>query len=87
LRIPESGSTEATSEVRPPANRGEPSQQELPEYVAADHSDVSAAASAVNQSIEKQDARVEELRQQYLSGSYQPDSAKVAAKIVEEHLG
>jgi anti-sigma28 factor (negative regulator of flagellin synthesis) len=80
------GSTEASPEVRAPANPATPGHQELPEHVA-DRSDVSTAASIANQDSEKRDNRVAELRQQYVSGSYQPDAGKVAAKIVDEHLG
>jgi anti-sigma28 factor (negative regulator of flagellin synthesis) len=56
-------------------------------HLAADRSDVSSVAGAASQDTEKRADRVKELREQFLSGSYQPDAAKVAQKIVEEHLG
>ncbi|HWF47524.1 MAG TPA: flagellar biosynthesis anti-sigma factor FlgM [Bryobacteraceae bacterium] len=87
MRIPELGSIEASPELRPLANQAAPSQQEVPGHIAADHSEVSTAASAAIQDIQKRDSRVAELRQQYLNGSYQPDAGRVAAKIVDEHLG
>jgi anti-sigma28 factor (negative regulator of flagellin synthesis) len=87
LRIPELGSTEAASELRPRANQGVPGHQESPENATPDHSEVSAAASAASQDIEKRTDRVKELREQFLNGSYQTDANKVAAKIVDEHLG
>jgi flagellar biosynthesis anti-sigma factor FlgM len=81
------GSTEATPELRPRTNQAAPGQKEPSEHVAVDHSDVSAAANAASQESAKRTDRVKELREQFLNGSYQPDAAKVATKIVEEHLG
>lgn len=88
MRIPEVRTTEAIPEVRPSANQSAtPSQSELVPAAPVDHSEVSPAASVASQAVDTRDERVAELRQRYLSGSYQPDTTKVAAKIVEEHLG
>jgi anti-sigma28 factor (negative regulator of flagellin synthesis) len=86
LRIPDLGSPKSVPDVRPAANPAPPAQDESSPAVTADHSDVSPAVTAASQALAKQDDRVAELRQLYLSGSYQTDAAKVAAKIVDEHL-
>jgi anti-sigma28 factor (negative regulator of flagellin synthesis) len=86
LRIPDLGSTGSVPEIRPAAKPDPPGQNESSQAVTADHSDVNPTTTAASQALAKQDDRVAELRQRYLSGSYQTDSAKIAAKIVDEHL-
>jgi flagellar biosynthesis anti-sigma factor FlgM len=91
LRIPEVGSNETTPQVRPTANHAEPDQDESSlasgsDQAPGDRLDISSAATAASQGIQNHEDRIAELRQAYLSGSYQPDAAKIAAKIVDEHL-
>jgi anti-sigma28 factor (negative regulator of flagellin synthesis) len=43
-------------------------------------------AAAREQILTSTEARVAELRHQYLSGTYNVDAAEVAAKIVDDHL-
>jgi anti-sigma28 factor (negative regulator of flagellin synthesis) len=45
-----------------------------------------AIAAAREQALTATEARVAELRSQYLSGSYQVDAGKVAAKLIDDHL-
>lgn len=73
--------------MNPPApDEDESSQPIVGDQAAVDRSDLSSAASVASQAIQNREDRIAELRQAYLSGSYRPDPAKVAAKIVDEHI-
>jgi anti-sigma28 factor (negative regulator of flagellin synthesis) len=45
-----------------------------------------ATLAACEQVLTDREARIAELRKQYLSGTYKVDAGKVAAKIVDDHL-
>lgn len=88
MRIPNLSPAEGTQEVHAPESQPTAhANQELQERETTDHSEIGAAASAASQALDGNDDRISELRRQYLNGSYQPEPAKVAAKIVDEHLG
>jgi len=87
LRISDASSAEAAAPVQPAAN---PDAKQT-EHAAApgsveDHVSLGSVAVAASNSLDASEARIAELRQQYLEGTYRVDGGKLGAKIVEEHL-
>ncbi len=51
-----------------------------------DNASIGSLASALSDAIAPRDARVAELRKQYLDGTYYVSAAKISSKMVDEHL-
>jgi len=87
LRISDASSPETAAAVQPAAS---PDAKQT-EHAAApgsveDHVSLGSVAVAASNSLDAPEARIAELRQQYLEGTYQVDAGKLGAKIVDEHL-
>ncbi len=87
MRISDAPSPDAAPQVKPAAS---PATKDA-EHAAApgsaqDEVSLGPVALAASSSLDAPDARIVELRQQYLDGSYQVEAHKLGAKIVDEHL-
>ena len=52
-----------------------------------DQTKLGSVATALHQSSEQREARVAQLRQQYLDGTYHVDASSLSSKIVNDHTG
>jgi anti-sigma28 factor (negative regulator of flagellin synthesis) len=87
LKIPNISSPESVSGIQPIGSKPMPQGSESPNVAAKDEAVLGKVASAMNEAIRARDARVAELHEQHLRGSYHVDAAKISSKIVDEHLG
>jgi anti-sigma28 factor (negative regulator of flagellin synthesis) len=53
---------------------------------ATHHTGAAAAPARKTSADENREARVKELRQQYLAGTYKVDAAEISRKLVDSHL-
>ena len=87
MKIPDASSPEAAGHVQPTAN---PAAKQTEQAVAPgsvqDEVTLGAVAVAASNSLDAPEAKIAELRQQYLDGTYQVPADKISAKIVKEHL-
>lgn len=84
------------SDSPPPANPIEQAQTATPvgpsgqqASVAGspqDEASISSVALAASKSLEAPESKIQELRAQYLDGTYQVDAKDLSTKIVDEHL-
>ncbi len=51
-----------------------------------DEASISSIALAASKSLETPESKIQELRAQYLDGTYKVDAKDLSAKIVDEHL-
>jgi anti-sigma28 factor (negative regulator of flagellin synthesis) len=88
VRITNSRSPEATVEASRVNNKNTADDHESASFSAVMHDQTSLGAIATAlQPSESSNARVAELRKQFLNGSYQVDAASLSRKIVSDHIG
>ena len=87
MKISDASSPDAAGRVEPAAS---PASKQTEQAAASgsveDHVSLGSVAVAASNSLDAPDAKIAELRQQYLDGTYQVHPDKVSAKIVDEHL-
>ena len=87
MKISDASSPGAAGQVQPTAS---PDAKQTEHAVAPgsvqDEVSLGPVALAASNSLDAPEAKIAELRQQYLDGSYQVDPGKLSTKIVEEHL-
>ena len=87
MKISDASSPEAARRVEPAADpASKQTEQAAVSGSVEDHVCLGSVAVAASNSLDGPDAKIAELRQQYLDGTYQVQPDKVSAKIVDEHL-
>lgn len=51
-----------------------------------DEVNVSSVAQAASKALEVPESKIQELREQYLDGTYKVDAKELSSKILDEHL-
>lgn len=51
-----------------------------------DEASISSIAQAASKSLEAPESKIQELRSQYMDGTYKVDTKDLSAKILDEHL-
>jgi anti-sigma28 factor (negative regulator of flagellin synthesis) len=87
LKISDASSPEAAGHVQPAANPdAKRTEQAVAPSSVEDHVSLGSVAVAASNSLDEPEARIAELRQQYLEGAYQVDAGELSARIIDEHL-
>ncbi len=87
MKISDASSAEAAGHVQPVAS---PDAKQTEPAVAPgstqDQVSLWSVALAASRSLDAPEAKIAELREQYLDGTYHVATEKLSAKIVKEHL-
>lgn len=86
MKIPDAAPPGASPHIQPVATPAGASEHAALPGSEQDQINIGTIASAASNTLEVSDAKIAELREQYLNGTYQVDADKLSSKIIDEHL-
>ena len=86
MKIPDAPPPGASPQTQPIATPAAAAEPAVPPSSEQDEVNIGPLASAASNTLEAPDAKIAQLREQYLNGTYQVDADKLSSKLIDEHL-